>query len=609
MLPGPIFRREVKAAAVGRKLLAGRIVLILTIAVFVLAPAAMLLDPTFYLPWRDVSRATAAWVASAYVVGATFLVEVVIVALLAAGTVAAGIAEEREKDTLPLLLLTRLTRLELVATKLAGRLMPSLLTMLTGLPLILFGAWITDLPALAVVEALAVIASTAAAAGGLGILASSRRDRSGQAVAEASGWTLIWLLGLPIAALTPARSGTLWGDLLVELRRVAGWLAPSSPLSLLTEPSWWLGSRDVVGALSDRVSLMLAMQAGLFVAALAGAVAGLRRREPHPTSSDPRRVARPPVGDDPILWREYELPFRSVRGSIGLALARRLLIVLRTLLLLAIEAVVLAAMGAILIGLVVAAGWFGYFAFREAWGLDSRRVRPFEARIQLDVFLAFVTYLLGVMPMAGAASVAAQITIERDKKTWESLLMTRLTGAEILSSKRRVLEKTLWAVQRWLIPLWLLGIVCGALHPLGVVLAAVGLTTGIRLGLALGIRGAIRPGATTRSANVTSNAWYLAMTFAGPLLVVLPLIPVHAFEGPPWVPWLGAAVLAAAAIAMTAWERSVTRRCFERFDEWVGRPHRAAWTDPGGSGPPWQVPGPAAPVRDESRTPSAAGVK
>lgn len=613
MLPGPIFRREVRAASGGRSLFTTRLALAVTLAIFVLPPAELLLDPSAYPRRFSYSQAAAARFYSAYVFAATVAVQVMLLAMIAAASVAASIAEEREKDTLPLLLLTRLTRLELVGTKFAGRLMPALLANLIGLPLIVFAAWFAGLPALVVVEVLAMIASTAAAAGGLGILASSRRERVQPAVLGAIGWTILWLVGLPVAALMPVRSGTLWGELLVELRRLAGWLAPSSPLSLITDRSWFASTADASHWLSDRILLMMAMQAGLVVAALAGAVGGLRRREPRPMASDPDRGYRPPVGDDPIFWREYEMPYRALRGPLLLKLVRRLLIVLRTIVLLAIQAMVLAAAGAMLIGTVVAAGWYGYFAFRETWGFAPPSAATSGAREQLNGFILFVTFFLGPMPMMGAGTVESQITFERDRKTWESLLMTPMTGAEILSSKRRVVERALWAVQRWLIPLWLLGIVCGALNPLGVALAAVGLVTGTGLGLALGLRAAIRPRATpTGTVGAMQGAWYFALMLVGALTVIAPLMPGGSFEGVRWLRSAGTAGLVAIAIAMTIWERRLTRVCFARFDEWVGRPHRAAGGGREGRKRAATDPDPAASAsasaRDEARTPSAAAV-
>ena len=46
----------------------------------------------------------------------------------------------------------------------------------------------------------------------------------------------------------------------------------------------------------------------------------------------------------------------------------------------------------------------------------------------------------------------------------------------------------------------------------------------------------------------------------------------------PNLPWRAIAVLLAVALAMAALAWSLIRRCFRRFDEWVGRPHRTSAT-------------------------------
>jgi hypothetical protein len=203
--------------------------------------------------------------------------------------------------------------------------------------------------------------------------------------------------------------------------------------------------------------------------------------------------------------------------------------------------------------------------------------------------------------MCGAVTgVAGRITIERDKKTWEPLLTTPMTGREILASKMRVIARSVWDAGRWLLPLWLLGIVCGALHPIGVVAAAAGLVLGTWLALAHGSRLAVRPGATTPTANSSAALWSMALMIVGGLTIIAPLTSgrelaaMSAYD--PRLPWLAAAVLAATLLATAALARRITRGCFDRFDEWVGRPHRAAMAGPGGGEPAAAGRGPVGPV-------------
>jgi hypothetical protein len=472
--------------------------------------------------------------------------------------------------------LTRLTRVELVATKLTGQMMPSLLLLLTGLPIIVTSAGCAGLPATFALEALGISATSVAVGASLAILASARRDRSGAARGEAIGWTVMWLGGLPIITLMPVSSGTLWGDLLVEIRRICSWIAPSSPLSLLTDTSWMTGS----SSLSQRLLMMLALQIVVIIFALVGAVIGLRLREPRPTEWDPHRGYRPPVSDDPIFWREYILPWRGSRQPLVVILARQILILVRMILWISLRLLFLTAAVAVPIGSVIGAGWFGYYAFVELWNQGSFTAGKYEARYGLNLFIRGATAFLALVPLlALPGAVSWRMTIERDKKTWEPLLTTPLTGAEILSSKLRVSAVTLLSTARWLIPLWLLGMGCGALHPLGVLVTAVEMPLVAWLGLALGIWLGLRPGSTTQATSSAAALWSLGVMLLGGLVTIVPLCShremaeIHSWETS--VHWLVGVSLVTTALSMAAFAWYLMRRCFQHFDEWVGRPCRA----------------------------------
>ena len=73
--------------------------------------------------------------------------------------VGGAIAEEREKDTLPLLLLTRLTPFEIVVTKTFARWLTTINAVLIGLPVLVVAAWIAGLER-ELVSALLVLLST-----------------------------------------------------------------------------------------------------------------------------------------------------------------------------------------------------------------------------------------------------------------------------------------------------------------------------------------------------------------------------------------------------------------------------------------------------------------
>jgi hypothetical protein len=136
MLPGPIFRREVKVGARRRDLFGMRIALATLMGAVTVVPALVIFGATpqhgrkySFESIRDY------WlVVFAGITG----VEIVCTVPWTPGGMGPTFAQELEKNTLPLLLLTRLTRLELIVTKLAGRLMPPFMLMASGLPLLLF---------------------------------------------------------------------------------------------------------------------------------------------------------------------------------------------------------------------------------------------------------------------------------------------------------------------------------------------------------------------------------------------------------------------------------------------------------------------------------------
>jgi ABC-type Na+ efflux pump permease subunit len=575
MLPGPIFRREVKAGARRRDLFRLRILFTTLLGVIAVAPAIVLFGAApAYESHAAFESMRNYWL---IIFGVVTGFEIGFVVMWTLGVVSSSISQEREKDTLPLLLLTRLTRLELVATKLAGRLMPPFMLMSSGLPLVLFCAWYSGISAVLVLEILAVSITSVSVAGSLAILASARREQSTAARMEAASWTMLWLVFLPMISLVPARTGTLWGDLLVELRRLASWIAPSSPLSILTNPSWF--ARASASALSDRLLLMIAFQMVLIALAVCGAVASLRRREPHRSSSDTFGGYRPPVSDDPIFWREYVLPWRGSRGPAIFIQMRYMWIMIRGIFLMLLQLALFALVVAVPIAMLVSVGWFGFLAFRELWEQRSYAGGTYQARDQFNLCVRAVTAMLGVFPiMSIPALVAARFTTERDKKTWESLLMTSLTGAEILAAKTRATSRGLRTSFRWLIPLGVLGVACGSIHPLGALIAAVGLPLLVWMGLALGTWLGIRPDSTIQAATSASSLWSLGLLVIGALVTIAPLCSIREFaifwSWDARVRWPIVIALPASLLMTGLFARSLTRRCYQNFDVWVGRPHR-----------------------------------
>ncbi len=399
---------------------------------------------------------------------------------------AAPIALERDRKTLDALLATELTATEIVL----GTLMSALIRIGTGwLALVPVGValiWLGGIDLRVVGLAAAGVAATTALAASIGVVCSVEA----RTASRAGGWVVFWLytwLGLPaVLVILAPRVWTLGATYLVP---IASPFLASSPIGVGLSVVLGLIPR---GSLVSAVTQMIGLQA-VGVAVLIGwAIVRLRPaarraagwsgwaewRRGRRTSG---RV-RPACGNDLILWREM-YPARTVGP-----LARR----------------VAQGFSLITFGLLIyVTSWFAGPAFAELWasggygprpgppitnelnpiarvlinkllGFPGATVGPGQARLDFNAYLRMVTlgfesiYLITLLGMA-AESVAA----ERDRDTWPGLLVTPLTGREILRGK---LLGVLWRVRWFLIVLgafWLVGTLSGAVHPVGVLAAVV----------------------------------------------------------------------------------------------------------------------------------------
>jgi hypothetical protein len=172
-----------------------------------------------------------------------------------------------------------------------------------------------------------------------------------------------------------------------------------------------------------------------------------------------RLFPRQPCGDDPVYWKEVHVVSRP--GGI-LAQLGRLLIPL------------------ILAGLVLLVLYIAYEAkvFQELWGNGYRfhgsgsyREREgFSSVLRIINALVFGFWMLWLGRLAAAA-----ISMEREQDTWISLLATPLDGGEILRGKMFGAIRTTAPAGITVVLIWLIGLALGAIHPLGFLLALVGL--------------------------------------------------------------------------------------------------------------------------------------
>jgi ABC-type Na+ efflux pump permease subunit len=566
MFSEPMFRYEYRAATRNRRPFVFRSVI-----------AAVLVAATLFIGFLVTTanpRATTEdnlATSGRCVFAATFCFQILFLTFFVPTFVGPSIAEERSKDTLPLLLLTRLSRIEIVLTKTVARWLSALNLILTALPILAAAAWVAGLP-FELLLAVAVLVSSSAFMAALAALASAAREQAATARAQAVAWILGWLVGPPIVTIMPVRIANLWGMLLTEAKRLCFLIAPSSPLSLLTNPGWYNGTGSL--DLESRVALMILLQVCFGLVAVALAASRLNAREANPNWADPARGYRPPCSDDPIYWREYELPMRKGGSSIVVLRLRYVWIAIKAILIMLVGLISTLLTLAIPIGLTAATFYYGVPAFEESWCGG-----PFTERIRFNVLVRGATGLLALFPaMAQGSFVGMRITLERDKKTWDILLATPLTGDEILRAKVRAsltLLKPNWPI----LLVWALGVASGAVSLLGVGLAAIDLLLLTWAFLAIGLYFVIKPGptqaASSRSSMSTLILFVLHMAILAALLASPPEIDLFAS----WdiriragVILTGIAVMAITGIVA----RRLTRQTFDRFEEWVGRP---IWSD------------------------------
>jgi hypothetical protein len=219
-----------------------------------------------------------------------------------------------------------------------------------------------------------------------------------------------------------------------------------------------------------------------------------------------RRRPRPPCGDDPVLWNAIHT---GRRATVGAWIEGRLIWL-------------------VWIGLIaLVTSWFAVPAFRElaargygaapeaftmpalnpmsrvfgdklimpAGGPAAGQVR-LEFNIALRLFSAFFAWIY-VLFLLGAAREG--VKGERERDTWRSLIATPLSGWEILRAKMLGPVLKVRGGALTLIGLWTVGLMAGAVHPLGFLAAVTGLAVSAWFCSALAVSGSLREGGMERA--------------------------------------------------------------------------------------------------------------
>ncbi len=410
---------------------------------------------------------------------------------------ALSIAGEMDRKTLGFLLATRLSSAEIVLGKLAACLAAFATTLAAGLPVMILLNVLGGVHPRLILIAYAGIASTGFFILTLGIWVSSGAPDGRRATSITLLVLIAWLSVPVIVGMTPVltKIGLRPPDFIMTAN---AWILASNPVGLLprfvgginppalySAVEWMSGVQIAAGLVLVIASIPRLRPA--FRANVGGDGRGLSRRFFLPAW---RFRPRPPVGDDPIFWRER---FTSRTGLIG-------------------QIAGFCIGSAIHCTLAYFTFFFARRAFVELWHHGYSAVTPAAGRPELNlvvrffldesgpgvpidaartdfnIFLRFATCSIMFMLAMVSSGIAMEVlAVERVKETWNSLIATPLTGRDILLGKFRAALWRMRGILLTLVLLWTLGLLSGALHPLGFLAALLILASSISLYLVFGL--------------------------------------------------------------------------------------------------------------------------
>lgn len=444
---------------------------------------------------------------------ATFaVVQIITVLLLIPALFGGAIADEKQRKTLHYLMASRLSSFEIVVDKVLGR-APHLMVLLAlGLPVICLLGLVGGVPPEYVAVAYVGTISTATMALAMTVLVSTLSRRVRQAVLISYIFLVAWQLA-PSFLLGVGKSG-LFPQTYPWIEPIVHWVGLTTPLYAFADAAMRMrGSRLITSLAVEQFAWMVGLQLGMAALMIALAVWRLRPAFRRHEATQPRRkwfewkdkasrasrpprwLARPDCGDDAMGWKERHFARSDVFTK---------MVVLPSTVLVSVLLVLCVGIDESLLR-TVSDLWTGRL---RGWGQDDTLVG------HLRLITAWYT-AIWLLALAGGS--ASSVAVEREEDTWVSLTSTPLTGWEILRGK---VLGALWAQRGFaLIPLgfWGIGLLIGAVHPLGVLGAVVALGVVSWMVAAVGIHASLR--ATSTSRALTSTILTLAILYGYPVFL------------------------------------------------------------------------------------------
>jgi ABC-type Na+ efflux pump permease subunit len=443
---------------------------------------------------------------------------------------ALSIALEKDRRTLDFLLATQLSNADIVLGKLAACISILIADIAVGLPIMLIMSPLGGIDLRLILLAYAGLITTGFFAVALAICVSSGASDIRRATGVSVLALFAWLIGPMFVSLVFTKVVLRLPGFILT---VNAWILTSSPMGLMLKIAGGVTpSTGLVEAVAWMSGLQVAGGTVLIVWTIARLRSAYRVNVSGDSHSPLARLTRPgwrwrpkpPVGDDPILWREMNLARSGLFGyAVGLLI------------------------GLAFFGVLVYITYFfarpalvevwrhGYSsgitsAERPEWNLvirffmsnDGVNLPADTARTEFNLFLRQVTTTMVVLLLlVSAGTVTEAIVSERARETWDSLIATPLTARDILRSKMLVALWRLRAILVILLGLWTLGLVAGAIHPVGFLFSVLFLAALIWFMLAFGIY--ISIGAKDMAATTgPTMALVFLLTGAGVLPLLLP---------------------------------------------------------------------------------------
>jgi ABC-type transport system involved in multi-copper enzyme maturation permease subunit len=593
MLPGPIIARELRTAARQPRSYSTR-ALIATGLLTVLG--ANHYGWWYWTEGRFTLADITMFAQSSFIT--LIVLQGIVTIVLVPNLVAGAITEEKERKTLPFVLGTELSSSEIVLGKLGARLLQFAVWIAAGLPVLFLLTLLGGVDPVWVMLAEGGTLSLSYFLATLSLLLSTLARGTRPAIRATLVLAAAWLVG-PIVVFILAFARVLPASMAGLTTFVNDWILASSPFAVPFSARTLraIGPSAVFEAVGWMASLQLAYGTAFLVLAVCLLRPVFRAQEG--AAGQPRRAsrawwrrARPPCGDDPMLWKERHPPRPGrVARFFGFLAA-------------------LAVVGGIGYGALRVALPLLYFQCAHLLSSDIQWAdTPFwleRQRRALNVFLrGAVPILFSFFALVVTSGAACGITVERQSDTWDGLLTTPLSARAILRAK---MVGAVWQ-PRWLAVLILglgaLGLSTGALHPLGAAAALVELAALTWFATALGTWASLVARNTSQASGVAGGillfanglapaveaaigsqsvlAWLGCMPMVAALSLFRPadlrtgrldLVAAAGLpqgDGPTWV----VAVCIVSVVAYTLGGAAFTLLARTMFDRAVGRPRRA----------------------------------